>query len=44
MRAILSILLTTGAMLAPPAADAGKLYGLVVGIDEYLHVTDLKGL
>lgn len=32
-----------GAMLTPPAADAGKLYGLVIGIDDYRHVTDLKG-
>ena len=43
MRTILSILLTAGAMLAPPAADAGKLYGLVIGIDDYRHVADLKG-
>lgn len=40
---IVSLLVAAGLALASTGAEAGKTYGLVIGIDEYRHVTDLKG-
>ena len=36
-------LVLAAGLAAPLPAFAGNLYGLVIGIDDYQHITDLKG-
>jgi hypothetical protein len=43
VRGILAWLTAAGLVLAPAGARAERLYGLVIGIDEYRHIADLKG-
>ncbi|MEE4015090.1 caspase family protein [Roseibium sp. FZY0029] len=38
-----SALVLAAGLAAPLPAFAGNLYGLVIGIDDYQHITDLKG-
>ena len=44
MRAgILSLAVALIVALAPGGASAGRIFGLVIGIDDYRHITDLQG-
>lgn len=43
MRAPLWSVLSAGLLCVPAGAEAGRIYALVIGIDEYRFVTDLQG-
>ena len=40
---ILSLAVALIVALAPGGASAGRIFGLVIGIDDYRHITDLQG-
>lgn len=43
MRALLRSLAVAGLALVPAAAEAGRIYALVIGVDDYRFIPDLHG-